>query len=233
MSPVNGQHHYVTRWLAIILIPFLTLACGDKPQATTTEKPSSTAPTESTTPVSELHDNQNHAVIDEAEQIAALIDPTKLATLKERRANPRIQKITAILITAKAGGKSPEEITQQAIAKIDWENTPKGDLTAAAILRNLTIAERLGATTPEDIAAMRRGNAATVRIGPYTGDILSVDHIIPRSVAPELDNTIANLELMPLRVNQAKGNKIGDRQISLAKRLHAAGLLENPTIASP
>jgi hypothetical protein len=59
---------------------------------------------------------------------------------------------------------------------------------------------------------------------------LSVDHIIPRSVAPELDNCIANLELMPLRLNQSKGDSIGDRQRSLARKLHSAGLRENPEL---
>jgi hypothetical protein len=166
----------------------------------------------------------------EATQIASLIDPEKLATLRERGANPRIQKITAILIVAKAAGKNPEQIANQAVAKIGWGGTPAGDLTTAAILRNLDIAEKLGATTPEDIAAMRKGNAATVRRKPYAGDILSVDHVIPRSIAPELDNCIANLELMPLRLNQAKGDKIGDRQRSLARKLHAAGLRENPEL---
>jgi hypothetical protein len=97
-------------------------------------------------------------------------------------------------------------------------------------VRNLEIAEKLGSTTPEDISAMRRGYAATVRRGPYTGDVLSVDHIIPRAVAPELDNVICNLELMPLRLNQSKGNTIGDRQRSLAKKLHAAGLLASPNL---
>lgn len=135
-----------------------------------------------------------------------------------------------ILITAKFAGKNPEEITLQAINKIGWGGSQKGKMTAAAILRNLTIAERLGSTTAEDIAEMRKGNAATVRKGPYAGDILSVDHIIPRSVAPSLDNTIANLELMPLRVNRSKGDKIGDRQRDLAIKLHAAGLLENPNL---
>lgn len=168
--------------------------------------------------------------IDEEAQIANLIDPGKLATLKDRAANERVQKITAILITAKADGKNPDEITQTAIRKIGWGGTPKGDLTAAAILRNLDIVEKLGATTPEDIAAMKRGNAATVRKGPYAGDILSVDHIIPRSVAPELDNVIANLELMPLPLNQRKGNSIGQRQRDLAKKLHEAGLLARPTL---
>ena len=64
-----------------------------------------------------------------------------------------------------------------------------------------------------------------VRLGPYAGDQLSVDHLIPRAVCPELDNVIANLELMPLRMNESKNNKIGPRQLGLAKKLHAAGLL--------
>lgn len=168
--------------------------------------------------------------MDEAAQIASLIDPAKLATLKERGANQRIQKVTSILATAKTAGKNPEEITQEAVRQIGWGNTAKGHLTSAAILRNLDIAEKLGATTPEDITAMRKGNAATVRKGPYAGDVLSVDHIIPRSVAPELDNCIANLELMPLRLNQKKGDKIGDRQRDLARKLHAAGLRETPEL---
>jgi len=38
--------------------------------------------------------------------------------------------------------------------------------------------------------------------GPYKGDQLSVDHIIPRVVVLELDNVIANLESMPMRMNE-------------------------------
>ena len=90
---------------------------------------------------------------------------------------------------------------------------------------NLDIASKLGCLGEEGLAAMRRGNAPTVRRGPYTGDKLSVDHIIPRAVCPDLDNVIANLELMPLRMNESKHDKIGDRQLDLAKKLHAAGLL--------
>lgn len=79
--------------------------------------------------------------------------------------------------------------------------------------------------TPADIETMRRGRAPTVRKGPYTGDIVSVDHIVPRAMAPELDNVIANLELMPLRLNEGKSDRIGDRQISMAKAFRDAGLL--------
>jgi hypothetical protein len=72
---------------------------------------------------------------------------------------------------------------------------------------------------------MRRGKSPVVKKGPYAGQGLSVDHIIPRAVCPELDNVIASLELLPLRVNESKNDKIGDRQRDLAAKLFEAGLL--------
>jgi hypothetical protein len=71
-------------------------------------------------------------------------------------------------------------------------------------LSNLDIAEKLGCLDAEGMAEMRKAKAPTVRRGPYKGDQLSVDHIIPRAVCPELDNVIANLELMPLRMAHAE-----------------------------
>ena len=75
------------------------------------------------------------------------------------------------------------------------------------------------------LAEMRKGKSPTVRKGPYKGDELSVDHIIPKAVCPDLDKVIANLELMPLRKNESKNAKIGSRQKSLAKQFREAGLL--------
>jgi hypothetical protein len=164
-------------------------------------------------------------VADVSTLIQPLIDPAKLATLGDRGANTRIQKVTAILWQAKVNGQDPAKVADKAVDLIGWAGTEKGRLTSAAMVRNVTILERLGSTTPEDLEDMRHGRAATVRKGPYIGEVLSVDHIIPRSVAPSLDNVIANLELMPLSVNQRKGDKIGDRQTSLARKLNAAGLL--------
>lgn len=51
-----------------------------------------------------------------------------------------------------------------------------------------------------------------------------MDHIIPFSVAPQLDHVIANLELMPLRMNIGKKDTMGQRQMDLAQRLRSAGL---------
>ena len=77
---------------------------------------------------------------------------------------------------------------------------------ALLVLRNLDICRQAGCLT-RDAA----GKAPNVMRGPYIGDQLSVDHIIPRAVVPELDNVIANLELMPLRLNERKDSHVGAR----------------------
>jgi hypothetical protein len=222
------------RWFTIVLLATFT-GCGKPVPA----KPDQSSAPAIATAVEPTAVNQQSAAertpavkasMDEADQIASLINPAKLATLKSRGANPRILKITAILITAKNSGKSPAEITLEAVEKIGWGRTDKGSLTAAAILRNLTIAEELGSTTPEDLIEMKKGQSPVVRKGPSTGDIVSVDHIIPVASVPELSNVIANLELLPLKLNQSKGDSIGPRQRDLAKKLHAAGLLPNPKL---
>jgi hypothetical protein len=65
----------------------------------------------------------------------------------------------------------------------------------------------------------------------YQDDQLSVDHIIPRAVCPELDNLIANLELMPQRANASKNAKIGSRQVQKAEELRRAALLSKEGLA--
>src|SRR6266851_606140 len=52
------------------------------------------------------------------------------------------------------------------------------------------------------------------------------------TVVPELDHVIANLELMPLRINERKNAKIGQRQRSLARKLNEAGLLSKTGLAA-
>ena len=44
-------------------------------------------------------------------------------------------------------------------------------------------------------------------------------------MVPELDNVIANLELMPLRLNEQKNFHMGQRQRDLTQKLFEAGLL--------
>ena len=94
-------------------------------------------------------------------------------------------------------------------------------------IRNRLILERLGCVDEAGLAKLRKGNAPTITKGPYAGEIVTGDHIIPRSVCPELDNKLYNLEMMPLTLNQKKSAKIGQRQIDLAKRWNKDGLLSD------
>lgn len=160
-----------------------------------------------------------------AEHIAPLLDPAKLKTLGPRGANQRVQKITYWLASAAQEKVNTATVADLALKSVGITNALAAKLTKAAMLRNVTIAERLGCLDAAGMAEMRKGNAATVKRGPYAGDQLSVDHIIPRSIVPELDNVIANLELMPLRANERKNARIGHRQRQLAMQLNGAGLL--------
>lgn len=72
---------------------------------------------------------------------------------------------------------------------------------------------------------MRRGHSPTVKRGEFIGQEMSVDHVLPRAVVPELDNVLANLELMPLKMNVTKSAKLEPRQIEFARRFVAAGII--------
>jgi hypothetical protein len=161
---------------------------------------------------------------DYAARLTPLIEPTKLSTLGRRGANPRIHKCVYWLDAARKAGQSPDKVADEAVARAGYTNA-SAKLTKAALLRNLDIADKLGCLNDFGLAEMRRGRAPIIQKGPYKGDEPSVDHIIPRAVVPELDNVIANLELMPLKLNESKNSKIGERQRDLAHRLHDAGML--------
>lgn len=162
---------------------------------------------------------------DYADRIADLISPAKLATLGTRGANPRVQKAVAQLEAARLDGQKVEKVAAKAVAIAGYTNKAAAKLTASALVRNHDIANKLGCLDEAGLAEMRRGKSPTVKKGPYKGQELSVDHIIPRALVPELDCVVANLELLPLRLNESKNDKIGARQKSLATKLHEAGML--------
>jgi hypothetical protein len=161
---------------------------------------------------------------DHASKLAPLIDPAKLSTLGKRGANSRVQKYVYWLDMARKETQDPGKVIDEALRSVGVKKAA-AELTRNAMLRDLDIAQKLGRLDDAGLEEMKRGKAPTVQKGRYNSDHLSVDHLIPRAVAPELDNFIPNLELMPLRMNESKNDKIGARQVDLARKLNAAGLL--------
>ncbi|MDB4041537.1 hypothetical protein N9927_00190 [Akkermansiaceae bacterium] len=160
--------------------------------------------------------------------VAPLIDPAKLDTLAGKRAaTPRLRKACYYLEMAKRDGNDLGTVIDQAHALTGPHKAERMKAQEDSLIRNVTILERLGCLDEAGMIKLRKGNAPTITRGPYAGEIATGDHIIPRSVTPELDNTLFNLEFMPLTLNQRKSAKVGQRQIDLARRWHAARLLSD------
>jgi hypothetical protein len=158
--------------------------------------------------------------------LQSLCDPAKLATLtSDRAANPRVRKIAYWLEVARQQGRDPKTEMDAAMVAVGWGGTLKGELTAAAMVRNRQIAQQLGCLDAEGMTLLRSGKAPTVKTGPYAGEKLTVDHIIPRAVAPKLDFVLANLEFMPETLNLRKSDKVGQRQVDLAGKFLQAGFI--------
>jgi len=158
--------------------------------------------------------------------IASQTDPVKLATLKgERAANPRMQRCIYWLATAETGGEKPEVVLDEAASLNGTAGTAYAGFIRWGMLENLRLAKELGILTPEGMAELRRGHSATITKGDHLGEEAEADHVIPRAVCPELSNQVFNLELLPARLNRAKGAKIGERQRVFGKELHDAKLL--------
>ncbi|MDB4328271.1 hypothetical protein N9978_03020 [Akkermansiaceae bacterium] len=128
---------------------------------------------------------------------------------------------------AHISGFDISQIIDQAHDQVGPVEPLRAKAQRASLMRNRVILERLGCIDEVGLAKLRKGNAPTITKGPYAGEIVTGDHIIPRSVCPELDNKLYNLEMMPLTLNQRKSAKIGTRQIDLAKRWNRDGLLSD------
>jgi hypothetical protein len=162
--------------------------------------------------------------------IRHLSDPAKLATLAERGANPRLNKIVYWLDQARGRWMSPE--TAITLAQLgNGIHGQRAALVKASLLRNLKLADEMGVWTHDNRDHLRRGQAAIAMRGPYRGEAIEIDHIVPLSLAPEVGNELANLEMMPRALNRRKSNHIGPRQLDYAARLCKAGLLEKKSLA--
>jgi len=156
--------------------------------------------------------------------IASLTDPVKLEKLGDRGANPRLNKTVYWLDMADRRFLGPN--TAVAMAQIiNGMGGRRAELTRISLLRNLKIAHELGLLTSANREKLRRGHAGIITLGPYTGETVEIDHIVPFSLAPELGNNLANLEMTPMTINRRKLDHVGARQLEQAEVFFQAGLL--------
>lgn len=157
--------------------------------------------------------------------VAPLVEYRELyANGRDREANDVLLKTVAALVEADNAGVDLREVLRGA-ERVNNTPVEYSDLLTEALLRNVKIARELALDTPENVARMTEGKSPIVGRGPYIGEKAEVDHIVPRSLAPDLDNLLINLELLPRTLNRKKSNKVTKRAAAMAKRFYDAGVM--------
>ncbi len=160
------------------------------------------------------------------EILAPLLDPAKVATLKgDRPANPRLYKVLYWLETATRLGGEPGEVIETAQRVTGNDGTVAATADKTAILRNRRTLDSLGCFTVEGMMKLRKGGSPTITRGEQAGMAIALDHVLPRSVVPELATRFFNLEAISAYENRIKSNRISPRELGLARRWYRVGLL--------
>lgn len=135
------------------------------------------------------------------EQLSNLTNPEKLSTLKKgnRSGNARLKKLMYLMHEYDVSGTKPKEFLVELYKKHGSTPYANGGHVYAPLTEkmNLEAQYRLGRLyglyTPSNLPLLRKGNAAIVTNGEYAGEKIEIDHLIPFSKAPELENSMANL----------------------------------------
>lgn len=157
--------------------------------------------------------------------VSSLGDPANLETLTSRGATAnRLVKICYYLHEARTAGIDPKSIVAASIDSWGWTGTAKGELTAAVILHALSKLEIYGCfDQPEDREDLKSGARPTIRRGPFSGEPIEMDHVVPVAIAPQWAQVIANLEPVPQSVNRSKSDTVDGRVSRHRERLLSAG----------
>ena len=100
--------------------------------------------------------------------LSNLTDPDKLATLGERGANSRLNKIVFWLDTANNRGMGVESAVNWAQI-LNGSREPRASLVQSSLSRNFKIATELGLLTTENLERLKRGNElANLEMMPKT-----------------------------------------------------------------
>lgn len=160
------------------------------------------------------------------DSIVSLCHPGKLSTLKKgnRAANQRFRKLMYYAHSYQ-DQMSPDlffkslysEIKTPPYANKNHVFAPKTEIL------NLTAQYRLGRIyglyTEENLTLLRRGRAPTITKGEHSGQKAHVDHILPMSKYPELENSMANLRWIPAKLNMRKSDEVTNASKRRAKDL--------------
>jgi len=123
----------------------------------------------------------------------------------------------------------PSEVIKRAY-ELNEGQGKRVEFASHALRSNLHILKNFGCLDEEGLAKLKKGHAPVIRVGRYAEKVVHIDHLIPKSICPELENKIYNLKCVPSTVNLSKGAAFFQVEGRWATRLHEAGLLSDEGI---
>ena len=162
------------------------------------------------------------------ERLTPLLNPQKIITLtRENALNGRLNKVMYYLRQEELAGHNASEslwrsmkmagADKKTIAPRTFLN-PKMD--HAQILKNYEKLKQSGTfDVSGNMEALRHGGSVTTR----SGSSLDVNHIVPKSLAPELENSWGNLEYMDASMNRSLGNTLTKDSLGKLQEFRKAG----------
>lgn len=162
-------------------------------------------------------------------QAGIRIDPLRLGRLTSKRAaNVRINQTMLCMYDAERAGTSPSRFIDDALESCganrrigEFYHDPT--LAKEALVENYRVLKQGGVFEDSiNLEKLRRGRSPTIKRGPYSGETMEVDHIIPVAVDDSLSANLANLKYSPMSANRAKGMQVTDEAVALARQLEEA-----------
>lgn len=167
-----------------------------------------------------------------SKNLGSLLDPEKVSTIGEKAAKERMRKTLRWMRDAdEATDVSLERMVDDALASAnasrrvpDLHHDP--NLLKRQMLRNYEEANALGIfDSAENLDALAHGRTApTILRGPHAGELVDVDHIIPKAHAPDLHNNLGNLRLLPSTVNRSRRHDLDAEAVAKAEEFRRAGV---------
>jgi len=84
--------------------------------------------------------------------------------------------------------------------------------------------------TGDNLAKLKIGASATISVGVHKGELVEVDHLVPKSLVPALAKDFANLRFVPKSVNRTKSDLIRWPVLQAVKIFVRHGLISETAV---
>lgn len=136
---------------------------------------------------------------------------------KERGSNETMRLVNFKIYQAYQDGLDVSKLLDLAQPK-SKQPAVLAELNKKRFLSNLQLGIEYGIYEGEEnLKPLAYGKAPFITKGPHKGERIDVEHLVPKSIAPDLDNILANLMWYPASLNQSKSDTVTPEAMAMAE----------------